>query len=128
VAKNARFLIPAPGEAEAAPPAVSGAASGCPFFDTAACGPELTVRPVEPQRRRVACGRLSLTTDCLPKRLGLERIMKTCEGVGLRTAGLGALDVEQGIAARDDRNPRASTEFVREKDQVAAEARRRGNE
>jgi hypothetical protein len=49
---------------------------------------------------------------------------------GSRTpdADLRALDVEPGIAARDDLDPGARTEIVREKDQVVTEARRRVDE
>jgi hypothetical protein len=43
-------------------------------------------------------------------------------------ADLRALDVEPGIAARDDLDPGARTEIVREKDLVVAEVRRRGDE
>ena len=57
----------------------------------------------------------------------LIRFARTCEGVGLRTAGLRAPDVEPGIAARDGLDPGANTEVVREKDQVVAQARRRGD-
>ena len=43
-------------------------------------------------------------------------------------ADLRALDVEPGIAARDDLDPGVSTEVVREKDQVVPQARRREDE
>ena len=85
----------------------------------------LTLAEVSQRRRPriedVKCG--NIIANCRIRDREDLRGSRTSERRHLR-----ALDVEPGIAARDDLDPGARTEIVREKDQVVPQARRRGDE